>query len=517
MKFSQRFNGLAWLAALVCLWVWTWLHLSEEWGANEQYQYGFAVPFLFLYLFLEKWRGGFAEQRATWKSIAILAAVWMVFLFAELLRQQDPIWRMTGASMMIAATALTVVWLHRCGGSALVRALVFPLAFVWLALPWPVPVELYLTQNILSVLSTGTVVLMNWAGVAALQHGNAIELTHGMVGIDTACSGIQSLQASVMAALFLGEFYRLNWIRRGWLLGLSLVTAMAVNFGRVFSLTYLVHLYGESATALYHDKVGYTASAITFLLILLLASRLAPGVNYQSVGSAGRPSTALSGKDGVAILLGLFCIPLAAWAWFAAVTNGTLKTLATPQWKLHSDTLPEGWKTEDWKPGAHEYSMLRYSKREAMSVSNPSGAMAFVVHFFWKPGRSMPGLAFYHTPQMCMPWIGWTETDAPRPVVLTVHGTPLPCVQYRFRMEDARQVVYQTLCAGGRTSAFILVPEAMAGRGERLSMLWHAPREQVNEELLVYLPVTENSDAESENHLAGEMLEQVLYPYRLSP
>jgi len=512
MTSAQRFNGFAWLASLAGVWLWVWYYLSSEWGANVQYQYGFAVPVLFLYLVMERWPGRFLEQKATLESRLVLVAAWAVFLFAELLRQQDPIWRLTGACMMVSATGLTLVWLYRCGGRALVRVEAFPLAFAWLALPWPVPVEMYLTQNMLAVLTSGTVVLLNALGVAALQHRNAIELTRGMMGIDTACSGIQSLQASLMAVLFLGGFYRLNWIRLVCLLAIGWGIAMLANFGRIFFLAYKVYQFGENAMALYHDKAGYAASAATFLLILLIAARLARGVKHLSEGRAGRPSLVLSGRDGFVILLGLFCIPLAVWAWFAAVGNGTVKTVISPQWTLRSDVLPEGWRAEDWKMGSQEYSMLRYSEREALSVKNPSGDTAHIVHFFWKPGKSMPGLAFYHTPQMCMPWIGWQETESPGPVTLTVHGIPLPCVRYRFRMEEARQVVYQTLCAGGRTSAFILNPAAMAGRGERLSMLWHAPREQVNEELLVYLTVSETSDAESENRLAGEILEQVLYP-----
>jgi exosortase len=498
------------MAALACFWLWLWFHLSAEWAANEQYQYGFAVPFLFLYLFLEKWRGGFEERGATWKSAAFLAFGWGLFLFAELLRQQDPIWRLTGASMMLAVTVMTLTWLYRCGCLALVRAEAFPLAFAWLALPWPVPVELYLTQNMLAVLTAGTVVLLNWTGVAALQHGNAIELTRGIVGIDTACSGIQSLQASLMAGLFLGAFYRLNCARRAWLMGLAWATAMSANFIRVFFLAFMVHLHGEGAVALYHDKAGYLASFATFLLILLLASRLDHSANRLTDGNAGRASVALSGKDGVALLAGVLCIPLAAWAWFTAVGGENLKTVAAPRWTLHLNGLPEGWQTETWEPSSHEYSMLRYSAREALSIRTPSGLTAHVVHFFWKPGKSMPGLAFYHTPQMCMPWVGWRETDVPRPVTLAVQGVPLPCVAYRFRMEEARQVVYQTLCAGGRTSAFMLDPAAMAGRGKRLSMLWRAPREQVNEELLVYLPGDENSDEKTEPQLAGEILGRVL-------
>jgi hypothetical protein len=56
--------------------------------------------------------------------------------------------------------------------------------------------------------------LLGWLGVAALQHGNVIEVATGNVGIDKACSGIRSFQATLMISLFLGKLYRLNMTRR---------------------------------------------------------------------------------------------------------------------------------------------------------------------------------------------------------------------------------------------------------------------------------------------------------------
>ena len=514
---SMRGNGLAWLLALACVWIWTWWHLSVEWETNDQYQYGFVVPFLFVYLAVQRWQGSFCEHPGNRCTSLASGAAWLLLLFGELLRQHDPIWRLTGTSLMAAATAVTAVWLHRCGGLALVRAQAFPLAFAWLALPWPVPVEFYLTQHILAVLSSGIVFLLHCGGIAALQHSNAVELANGMVGIDTACSGIQSFQASLMAGLFLGDFYHLAWVRRGWLLGLSWLAAMAANFARIFFLACCVHRLGENGIAAYHDKAGYIASAMTFALILVFASRLAARSNLLPGNGITARSFALSGKDGFVLLFGLFFIPLGAWSFFAMVTDRSLNTFAAPCWTLHPEALPKGWQVEDWKPGLTESSMLRYSERQAVSLRTSSGSAAHLVHFFWKPGKSMPSVAFYHTPQMCMPWVGWNEIDTPRSVTLAVHGAALPCVKYRFRIEEIRLVVYQALCASGRPSAFMLNPEALAGRGERLSMLWRAPREQVNEELLVYLPVSENSDQKSENHLAEEILEQVLLPSLRAP
>ena len=53
-----------------------------------------------------------------------------------------------------------------------------------------------------------------------------------IVSIDEACSGIRSLQAMLMIALFLGEFRSLNFIRWTALVGFAVCAAMVLNLAR---------------------------------------------------------------------------------------------------------------------------------------------------------------------------------------------------------------------------------------------------------------------------------------------
>ncbi len=52
-----------------------------------------------------------------------------------------------------------------------------------------------------------TVAAFNLFQIPAVQHGNLIEVRTGLLGMDEACSGIRSLQATFMVSLFLGELY----------------------------------------------------------------------------------------------------------------------------------------------------------------------------------------------------------------------------------------------------------------------------------------------------------------------
>src|SRR2546423_377825 len=76
------------------------------------------------------------------------------------------------------------------------------------------------------VVANLTVEALGWFNIPALQRGNLIEISTGVVGIDEACSGIRSFQSTLMAALFLGELYLLKWHRRL----LLLVGGVALSF-----------------------------------------------------------------------------------------------------------------------------------------------------------------------------------------------------------------------------------------------------------------------------------------------
>jgi hypothetical protein len=100
----------------------------------------------------------------------------------------------------------------------------------------------------------------------------------------------------------------------------------------------------------------------------------------------------------------------------------------------------------------------------------------------------MPSLAFYHTPALCMPWVGWTETDVPRKFSLPTHGGPIPCVAYRFVQDGIGIMALQSLSSDGKNGSYLIDPQHIQNRWHRLLTLWRAPLRQVNEELLIYLP-----------------------------
>ena len=183
--------------------------------------------------------------------------------------------------------------------------------------------------------------------------------------------------------------------------------------------------------------------------------------------------------------------PLLAWLWFGAVAfgEGPAAGSAPPRWSLASLAAPpEGWRSEAFPPGPREAALLRYTSREGWLVTGPGGRRAWLVHFWWKPGDSLPGSAFAHTPALCLPWIGWSPQAPPEPIRLRAGAEEWPALSAHFVQEGVKLCAIQMLVAGGEVVPPESDLERIGVRFSRFAGLWKAPRRQVNEELLVYLP-----------------------------
>ena len=178
-----------------------------------------------------------------------------------------------------------------------VWAFAFPICFLLVAVPWPSGLESFLTQRLMRLNVATTVELLGLFGVPAIQHGNVIEVGAGVVGIDEACSGIRSLQATLMLALFFGEVYRLTVRRRLGLILLGFLLAFVFNAGRTLLLTSIASARGIGAMDAWHDPAGVTILMACFFSLWLLARALRR--RESSGGKAERPKSFGQGAEGV--------------------------------------------------------------------------------------------------------------------------------------------------------------------------------------------------------------------------
>ena len=506
---SARFDRLAWQFAVAFAWLWACFHLSGEWRANEQYQFGFGVPFLAAWMAWRR-RGGAIQPGA--ENIACRSALALGLLalaLGSLLHWHDPLWRFTGALIFAGAALLTGCWLYRLGGTPLLRRQIFPLCFSALAVPWPAPVENWIVLHLTSGVTDLATTLVNMLGVAALQRGNAIELAPGVVGLEDACSGIQSLQAMLMTSLFLGEFFSLPVVHRIALVLAGSAISFATNCLRVVALTLVTSMHGQSAAAQWHDFIGGTATVLAFGLLLAAAFVFSRGIAPPAAASV--PQTwPCAGREGGFIFSAVLAIPLAAWAWSSRMNVPSGDPAGQPRWTLTDRRLPAGWKSEAIAPSAAARTALRFADWQAFQLRTPEGAAAQVIRLAWKPGARLPGMVSNHTPAVCMPSAGWAQTGPPFLLTLEIHGAELPCVVHPFVRDDARLLVLQSQSAGARPELRFADPAQIPGGFRRLSTLWREPLRQITGELLLYMPDPGDSAARKKN--AAEIFNTILAP-----
>src|SRR5205823_5621595 len=121
------------------------------------------------------------------------------------------------------------------GGWPWAKHFAFPLSFLLLAVPWPARMEA-IAQPLMRADATVTSEICSALDIPAIQSGNLIEISVGLIGIEEACSGIRSLQATLMLSLFFGEFFMLSVSRRWMLIVIAAVAAFVFNVGRTVVL-----------------------------------------------------------------------------------------------------------------------------------------------------------------------------------------------------------------------------------------------------------------------------------------
>src|SRR4030095_7974163 len=126
------------------LWFILCRQLSGEWSVNEQYNYGWFVPFFALYLFWLRWqdrpepevRSQKLEVRSRLVAAIIGLAALLLLLPIRLFEIGTPEWRPLGWIHTAAVAALTLLCIWCAGGKPWLRHFVFPIAFIFVAVPW---------------------------------------------------------------------------------------------------------------------------------------------------------------------------------------------------------------------------------------------------------------------------------------------------------------------------------------------------------------------------------------------
>lgn len=454
---------LVWLPPLGFLWFQWFNHLRLEWSVNPQYAYGWAVPLLAAFL---AWsgRGGTTVTESQprpipvvgWLFIAGLALLWLP---VRLVAEANPDWRLVSWALALIAVGLTLGALRLTLGAGW-RPFVFPVLFTLVAVPWPTIVEAPLIRALTGWNLLACVEILGWLGVPAMPHGNVIEISTGVVGVEEACSGIRSFQASLMIALFLGHYYALGWRPRVGLIAAGFGLSLLFNVVRTTLLVWVASRQGLEAIANWHDPAGVPILVGCFLGVWAVAAWLARGkgqgagqvtsAKQSAVGhnseqptsnlqpptpkavTAGNSETvgSCSGNRAgvaVALLVWLVVAETAVALWFRAHER---EARPQPVWTVAWPTNAPGFRALTLPE--QNRRLLRFDEAGTAQWRTVDGTPVQAIFLRWEPGRVAAKLARSHTPEVCLTAAGGVLQGPPRSQKFPVAGLDLEFEVYDF-------------------------------------------------------------------------------------
>ena len=271
-----RSEALVLLLPLAVVIGWWTLDLSYQWRSLVDYQFGWIVVMLAGYLILERWPTlPTRDVAAPFGRCLTMGGLGFLFVTAgELYRiglSRTPTSSMLisiGCALFVSALVLAL------RGPATLRHFLFPLLFFFVAVPIPKILWNPIVFGLQSFVATLNVETLRLIGIPAEQNAHVIQLPNTTVGVNEACSGVRSLQSSLMAALFVGD---LMLKRAGWKLSLvvgGVILAVAGNFGRSLFLSLTAYRGGAAALQAVHDTAGWSVLAFTAVGVVVLVQVL---------------------------------------------------------------------------------------------------------------------------------------------------------------------------------------------------------------------------------------------------
>ena len=441
-RTANAARTIAWFPVAVFTLVWLEVvsRLRLEWSINPQYGYGWAVPVLAAYIFWRRWQSAPlpSAPRATALFVALIILAAVLLVPVRLIQEANPDWRLLSWTMAMCAVVISGAGVYLAGGGRWLRHFAFPILFFLVAVPWPTSVEQIVIQGLMRIDALINVEFLTAIGIPAVQLGNVIEVGSGFVGIDEACTGIRSLQATFMVSLFLGEFYAFSLLRRVILIAAGALLAFVCNLVRTFLLVYLGAEHGFQAINKWHDPAGYTILTICLLGLWGLSWFLSR--NDEVAAGPATPARPFPVPRFVLIALLIFTVTAEAGTqiWYRV---HEARTAQLAPWTIVWPTRATNWKEVPVDEASQ--GLLRYNEGGGGDwfADGHNWSMYF---FKWLPGRTAGLFIKNHRPDICLPASGMTQRGGVQNKLLTVNGVPLPIRAYVF--ENAGRPLHVFYC-----------------------------------------------------------------------
>jgi exosortase A len=279
-----------WLAVLA--WIGFWyrdaaLAMWAEWTFSDTYAHGMLVAPISIWL---AWRrrhelAALVPKPSPWVLVPMAGAAFVWFV-ADLVA--------VNAATQFAFVALIVLSVPAVLGIDVARALMFPLGFLFFAVPFGD----FMIEPLMLWTADFVVAALRFSGVPVLREGLQFVIPTGKWSVVAECSGVRYLIASVMVgSLFAYLNYR-STKRRLIFVGIAILVPIVANWLRAYIIVMLGHLTDNKiAAGADHLIYGWVFFGFVITIMFLIGMRwaepdAAPASAPAGAGiSSGRPVT----------------------------------------------------------------------------------------------------------------------------------------------------------------------------------------------------------------------------------
>ena len=422
--------------------------LTPTWNCNANYSFGWLIPVVSLVLFAERWPLRPARHISNSFRFTLPAVVWgIVFLGFRLAAETDPDWRPGLWTLVTLYIVALGGWLWLEGGLSWVRHFAFPIGFLVLCLPWPFGVEYPLVQGLMRWNAVLVSDSLQGLGLIAQPQGNVIQLQNCQLGVEEACSGILSLQASLVMGCLMGDIYRLSVRRRIILVAASMTLALLGNYLRTLFLALIAVYSSPDSVPLWHDTAGYAILVFTAigswaaaLYLLATSGKTAPVDAEGTEKSVGRDNR-------------LPTKPALHWAMivFALAVFAEIVTQGWFGWRESSLSYHPGWSVklpttdQTFKPiplSDVTLQALRCDDHQTGQWQDAKGWSWSVYWLRYQPKPYSRVVLSWHTPDNCLPSVGLTKVGEFPAFTAHIKGLDLFVRPKKFLSKDMPVFVF---------------------------------------------------------------------------
>jgi exosortase A len=338
------------VAVVLVLYRDTAVAMVEIWSRSDTFAHAFVVPPIAAWLI---WR-----QREALAALSPRPAAWVLSLLAGV----GIVWLLgalgAGNSVtQLAFTALLVLTVPAVIGMEAARVMLFPLCFLFFA----VPIGEFVVPQLMIWTADFTALALRFSGIPVYREGLQLVIPSGTWHIVEACSGVRYLIASTMVGTLFAYLTFKSLRGRLIFVGISILVPIVANWVRAYFIVLLGHVSNNQlAVGADHLIYGWVFFGVVIMLMFMIGTRFAAPLGAAMTppsSTAPRPKTAAvrpwHAGAGWAVACAGAVLALAPQValWRVDAVNGDRQVMLTAP-----PALADGWHLStapmtDWKPG----------------------------------------------------------------------------------------------------------------------------------------------------------------------